>query len=230
MSHHKQKYPWIRLLNLYTGKLYEKRDVVDEIKDFAPGWVLAFGDIMCQELDGVIKAAGVEDSFVFHQVKEKLGSLRLRHNQPKNSEIDLICRRYELISRNVCLRCGRIDVPVVCAPWIRPMCEDCYIKTERVDPEKSDYAELTANSPSAIPTIMAWEEFERCDAETNTTHYKKFEVDISDSVKKIRKRWEERVSNGTHIIEESKLDSAYTLEEVMASIEEDLDKESDNDA
>ena len=40
MSEYKEKYPWLRLQNLYTGKLYETRDAVDEMKEFAPGMIL----------------------------------------------------------------------------------------------------------------------------------------------------------------------------------------------
>ena len=57
MSKYKERYPWLRLINLYTGELYKNRDAMD---DMLPGWDLAFGEIMCAELDAAIKEAGVE--------------------------------------------------------------------------------------------------------------------------------------------------------------------------
>jgi hypothetical protein len=200
MSKYKEKYPWIRLLNLYTGKLYNKRDMMDELISFAPGWAIAFGDILLEELDVAIKTANVEDSFMFRQCKEKFGTLRLYHNQPRNSEIDLMCRKFELISAFVCMRCGCLapDAKLVFAPWIRPMCFDCYCKTEHTD--GSEYDQITKESKCEIPTKMIWEEFKAVDKTTGKHIYDKFEVDISDTVEKLRKNWENRVANGTHII------------------------------
>jgi hypothetical protein len=149
---------------------------------------MAFGRIMLEELDAAIKKAAVVDSFVFRQVKEKYGSLRLHHNQPRNSEIDIICRKFEQISRFVCMRCGCLapDAKLVFSPWVRPMCFSCYCKTEHTD--GSEYDQLTKDSKTEIPTKMIWEEFKAVDSKTSEHIYDQFEVDVSDTVEKIRNR------------------------------------------
>jgi hypothetical protein len=188
--------------------------------------MMALGEIMIKELDEAIRHAHVVDSFVINQLKEKFGILQIHHNQPRHSEIDLICRKFQLLSGFTCQRCGCLapNAKLVFSPWIRCMCPDCYIKTEHISADKSDYAELTKNSKSEMPDKMIWEEFERYDEEKKEAIYKKFEVDISDTVDKISKHWEERVANGTHIVEESKMDRNYTLDEIFASLEKNLEE------
>lgn len=228
MSKYIEKYNWLRLMSPYTGKLYHSKDAADELTLY-PGWMKAFGEILFEELDAAINKAGVRNSFVVYQLKEKFGTLRLYHNQPRDSEIGLIIRKYEYLSRFVCLRCGCLTpaAKMVYAPWIRPMCSYCFSKTEHVDNDET-YAELTAESPNEIPTMMVWEEFERYDEVNNKTIYKKFELDISDTVEKIKKRWEERVTNGTHIVEHSTLDKTYTIEEMREELDNILKEDFDN--
>lgn len=227
MSEYLKKYPWSRLMNLYTGRVYRNKSAADAIPE---GWMLAFGDLMFEELDDAIKRAHVEDTFVVLQVKEKLGTLRFKHNQPHNSEIDLICKRYEMLSRYVCIRCGCLtpDSKLVFAPWIRPMCSSCFTKTEHEN-NKETYEELTADSSCEIPTVMAWEEFERYDNIKKKSVYKKFEYDISDTVAKIQEHWQERVTNGTHIVETSDMDRTYTIEEMRENIDRILKEDFDDD-
>ena len=224
MSEYINRYPWLRLKSLYTGKIYKNRDAMD---DMPYGWEMAFGEIMCKELDAAIKSAGVVDSFVFGQVKEKYGELRMYHNQPKNSDIDIVIRKYETLSRFICIRCGKPNVPLVFAPWIRPMCHECYRKTEHCSHD--DYAELTKDSKSEIPAVMEWEEYDHTDPKTKTHIYKPYKVDITDTVKKIIHHWDKRVASGTAVVEHSDYDNTYTPEEVferlkkqMKDIEEDL--------
>jgi hypothetical protein len=194
---------------------------MDEMNSFAPGWVLAFGNIMLEELDAAIKNSGVEDSFLVYQCKEKFGQLKIHHNQPKNSEIDIICKKYEFLSRYICIRCGCLtpDAKLVLSTWIRPACQSCYIKTEHVDPENNDYVELTKDSNSEIPDKMIWEEFERYDEENQKAIYKKLEVDVSSTIDKIKEHWERRVKSGDHVVEQSTLDRTYTIEEIGKELE-----------
>ena len=207
---YKEKYPWLRLMNLYTGKLHTKKCAMD---DMPYGWEMAFGEIMCEEFDEAIKRAGVEDSFYFGQVKEKFGALKLYHNQPRNSEIDILARKYEAISRYICIRCGRPNVHTVFSPWVRPMDKECYQKTEHCCVD--DYDEMTKGSKFEMPTKLIWEEYTHTDPKTKRHIYKTYNVDISDTVNKIIARWEDRVANGTHIVEHSEYDNTYTEEELF---------------
>lgn len=213
LEEYKAKYPWARLMNLYTGKVYKNKHAIEDLPE---GWRLAFGHIMFEELDAAVKRAGVENSFIFNQVKEKLGMLKIYHNQPRNSEIEMIVKKYEYLSRFICIRCGRPNVPIVFSPWIRPMDEDCYRKTEHCCHD--DYPELTKDSPSIMPRVLEWEEYVRTNPKTKKHVYEKRKLDLSETVDKIFKHWEERVQNGTHIVETSEYDNTYTPEEVWERI------------
>lgn len=213
MSKYRERYPWLRLVNLYNGELYKNRDAMD---DMLPGWDLAFGEIMCAELDAAIKEAGVEDTFVVKQLKEKFGQLRVYNNQPSNSKIALIFRKYELISAHVCVRCGKVDVPMLNAAWIRPMCEDCYTK----DADKSHEAyERIASKDCIISDELIWETYEGMNKALGVVEYKKFVMNIAETVALIRDNWQKRVESGTHIVEHSELDPPKTKEEEIERME-----------
>lgn len=125
MSIYGKKYPWLRLRNLYTGKLFGNG--YDAMDDLPEGWRKAFGSMMCEELDAVIKTADLKDTIIFDQVKEKFGSLRIYYS-PYNCEIDEIIKKYEVLSQNICIHCGKPDVPIIDTGWVRPSCRECYHK------------------------------------------------------------------------------------------------------
>ena len=56
MSEYSKKYPWLKINSLYSsdGSDYDAMDDIPE------GWRIAFGDLLCEELDAAIKKAGVE--------------------------------------------------------------------------------------------------------------------------------------------------------------------------
>lgn len=128
MSIYGKKYPWLRLRDLYSGEIDTGHDVMD---DMPGGWRKAFGSMMCEELDIVIKAAELEDEIVFEQVKEKFGELRI-YFAPYNHEVNEIIQKYEVLSQNICIHCGKPDVPMINGNWIRPSCRECYNNSRRI--------------------------------------------------------------------------------------------------
>lgn len=124
MSIYGKKYPWLRLRDLYSGEIDTEHDAMDDMPE---GWKKAFGSMMCEELDAAIKAAGLEDEFIFNQVKEKFGELRIYYS-PYNHEIHKIITKYEILSNHICIHCGKPDVPKINTGWVRPSCKDCYNK------------------------------------------------------------------------------------------------------
>ena len=67
MSEYSKKYPWLKINSLYSfdGSDYDTMDDIPE------GWRIAFGDLLCEELDSAIKKAGVEDDFEIYGVAVK---------------------------------------------------------------------------------------------------------------------------------------------------------------
>lgn len=124
MSIYGKKYPWLRLRDLYSGEIDTEHDAMDDMPE---GWKKAFGSMMCEELDIAIKAAGLEDELIFEQVKEKFGELRI-YCFPYNREVNEIIHKYETLSNNICIHCGKPDVPMINTGWIRPSCRECYNK------------------------------------------------------------------------------------------------------
>lgn len=128
MSIYGKKYPWLRLRDLYSGEIDNTCDAMDDMPE---GWKKAFGSMMCEELDTAIKAAGLEDEFIFEQVKEKFGELRIYHS-PYNRGVHEIINKYAVLSQNICIHCGKPDVPMINTNWIRPSCRECYINSNRI--------------------------------------------------------------------------------------------------
>lgn len=176
MSKYIEKYPWLRLMNLYTGKIDTQCDAMD---DMPVGWEIAFGELLCEELDNAIKKADLIDKFVVLQVKEKFGALRFVVNH-HNDEIDKIIAKYEHISRNTCIVCGKPDTPILNTTWIHPLCKECYVET----PCDETYESVVMDS-GEISVLMTYETFAKNKHTVST-------IDLSDTVKKIRDRWNAR--------------------------------------
>lgn len=186
MSKYIEKYPWLRLRNLYTGELYKNTDAYDDILG---GWQIAFGEMLLEELDAAIKKHKLEDTFIFEQVKEKFGRLVMYINTG-NQEIHDIINKYGLLSENICATCGKPDIAMLNMSYIIPMCEDCYNKmsyrhgVKRCEVEPYD---SIASQNRTMPTTMKCTRYE--DNEKIVR-----EIDISETVEAIRKVFRERTS------------------------------------
>ena len=67
-----KKYPW--LISKYEiGDEIEEYEVLDSLPD---GWLISFGDLMCEDLDEVIRRDNLTD-FRIDDAKEKYGSVRI---------------------------------------------------------------------------------------------------------------------------------------------------------
>ena len=183
MSKYREQYPWLRLENLYTGKIDEELDAMDDMPD---GWKLAFGDMFCEEMDAAIRKANLVDDFVVLQVKEKWGFLHF-YVSHHTDEINDIIRKYEILSSRICLGCGKPDVSMLNLSWISPLCEDCY--NEHIS-DTRPYSEVS-DEDNKMPDVMKYRQYSK---EFNPPGWKDFEIDISETAEKIRKRWEERTN------------------------------------
>lgn len=184
MKEYLDKYPWLRTMNLYTGKV--DNDFC-ALQDLPQGWVDAFGELLCEELDIAIKKAGFQDEFVILQAKEKYGQLRLYHS-PSNQEINDIVNKYSLLSENICCICGAVDVPMLTRlGWISPFCEDCFNKHIN---DTRKYEEVIGKNNKMADTLK----YRQYSKEFDSPGWKDFEIDISETAEKIRKRWEERAN------------------------------------
>ncbi len=175
MSEYIEKYPWLRLQSLYSGDIYSDYDAMDDMPE---GWRIAFGDLMCEELDAAIKKAGLEDEFVIYQVKEKYGRLVIyvSHETP---EIRDILDRYNILSGWICIKCGKPDVHMLRLGWIHPSCEECLSKTPCY--EYAKYDEWTYAGDGKMRNTVT---IKRCG--------KEHKIYLKDAADKIRAKWLER--------------------------------------
>ena len=110
------------------------------LDDMPPGWYLAFGIQMCEEIDAVLKKYNITDYYV-SQVKEKYGGLcwydTCTCDREGHEELHKVIRKYELLSETTCCECGK-PAHWISHGWICPYCDEC---KERIGGEYSEIKE-----------------------------------------------------------------------------------------
>ena len=134
--------------------------------------------------------------YIITQIKEKFGELRWYDaGFPADSNIDDLVEIYSYLSGNICIECGKPDVPIVQDWWISPYCENCWIDISLkkhdlnnsisaavlVKDAKESYNEL-ASANYKLPTEYKYTRFSKEDK-------KEVCIDISDKVNAIRDNW-----------------------------------------
>ena len=169
--------------NWILNKYY---NILDEMPEVPVGWCIAFGDMMVEEIDQQLKKEGedVRNNYQVFQAKEKYGELRWYDNG--SEEVHKIRDKYSIISHNVCVCCGKPDVPVHEKGWIYPICEECYYNENEYD--KLPYHEVVDEDDSVISdkyTVRIY---------TKEKGFEDIVYDISDTVKKVRENYLKRIN------------------------------------
>lgn len=95
------------------------------LDDMPDGWRTAFGEQLCQELKDALDEYNYTDEYIIVQIKEKFGGLRIYDNGiPVGCRAHDIIRKYEGISYDTCIRCGK-PATKMSLGWICPYCYDC---------------------------------------------------------------------------------------------------------
>ena len=173
-----------------------------ELDAMPDGWRKAFGEMMCEEIyDALVECGGLDD-YSIEEIKEKFGQLRW-YGYPSYKEVSEIIDKYSVLSENICIICGKPDVPMIgtLPSYISPYCKKCFTTPD--DWYKEEH-------PDKIDAWIKnhaerWEEYN--DEEDNkmydchhvTTWSKEkgeetIEYDISETANKIRAKW--RVEHG----------------------------------
>lgn len=103
------------------------------LDDMPDGWRKAFGEQMCGEITEVLKKYNYLNDYRVVQIKEKLASLRWYDNgAPEGAfeEINSIINKYECLSENTCIRCGK-PATKMSLGWIDPYCDECAKELEK---------------------------------------------------------------------------------------------------
>lgn len=182
-----EKYPWLRLRNLWTGEIDPNTNAMQEMPE---GWEIAFGDLFCEEMDAVLKEEGLVDKFVIEQIKEKFGSLRIYVSPAPSERVRAVIRKYEVLSGNICIRCGKPDVPMLNTYWISPYCKDCYSKLRSSNNEPyEDVAEKDPRMKDRITYRVYGPE------RSETLTWEEIVQNFGDTPERIRKKWETEHNN-----------------------------------
>ena len=192
------KYPFLIPRYEWNGEIIEEYDYIFTYLDDMPdGWRKAFGEMMCEEIKQELVRCNYLNKYRILQIKEKYGELRWYDNgTPIDCKVPEIIDNYSMLSQNICIICGKPDVPIINNGWISPYCKKCYITPsdwyKKEHPDKIDeWIEFHSDD---------WEEYNK--EETNkmvntyTVHTWSKEkgaeeiiYDISETANKIRTKW-----------------------------------------
>lgn len=125
-----EKYPWLEIKRWDDFDPYPE-DNDDNIYDYTwlddmpEGWRIAFGDQMCKDIQDELERVNFVDEMEILQIKEKYGGLRFyTGGVPTESKIFDIVRKYEDLSYETCIKCGK-PAEWISTGWISPYCNDC---------------------------------------------------------------------------------------------------------
>ncbi len=181
-----KKYPWLRPYNVLTGKTWKDyRYETTWADDLPRGWRKAFGDMMFEEIDKVLKKTNT--TIYIEQIKEKYGQLRFYFLG--TDKIHDIVEKYSTLSGNICIKCGKPDVPMLDTGWVSPVCQECFEHNQRINKwaPQGHYADYICGDYH-MADERRWR---RYSVEGITEHY----MDISDTANAIRIKYQERKKN-----------------------------------
>lgn len=132
-----EKYPFLKWYGdpLYMGYSEEgepnyKYTWEDEIPE---GWKIAFCPQIWDELKAILEKANYVNEFRFIQIKEKWGTLRLYYGRVPKEIFDEVLaweQKYDKLSEEICIDCGRNKATHMSLGWISFVCKECALKRD----------------------------------------------------------------------------------------------------
>jgi hypothetical protein len=158
--------------------------------------------MMCEEIKQELVRCNYLNEYRILQIKEKYGELRWYDNgTPIDCKVPEIIDNYSMLSQNICIICGKPDVPMTHNGWSSPYCKKCFTTPtdwyKKEFPNKVDewiknhiedweeYNKEENNKMADSYTVASWS---KENGEQKTTY------DISETANKIRAKW--RVEHG----------------------------------
>lgn len=135
-----EKYPWVEIKSTADYDPYPEKELADDTKynwtwldAIEPGWRLAFSEQLCKELQEELQRVDYVNEYVITDIKEKFGVLDWFSGPiPVDSKLDEIIEKYEYLSKNYCMICGKHNKWVRDDPyWIYYYCNDCKERLEK---------------------------------------------------------------------------------------------------
>lgn len=177
-----KQYPWLKIPS-YRPEHGKHRFEYTYNDDMPKGWRIAFSKMLYDEINEYLDLHPLyKKNFCIEQVKEKYGGLRM-YFFPYDEQIDRIINKYSVLSENICIVCGKPDVPMTNGGWIYPCCSECYCKNN--EETVAIYQRITEGNDNIMSNTMEWIKYK----DDKNIHCC---VDISDTAKKIRQHYYKR--------------------------------------
>ena len=110
------------------------------------GWKIAFGKQMLDELKAELKRTKFLYKYRIFSIKEKYGSLQWDDaGAPINSNVHKIISKYENMSYDYCIYCGK-PTKYITRGWITYICDECAHKTRKDGTCEIDYCDPIINN------------------------------------------------------------------------------------
>ena len=126
-----------KLLNWIDEKILDNIFILPthtELDAMPCGWRKAFGIQICKDLRKQLLKEGNLFKYRITQIKEKWGVL-CWYNESASKEVYEIIKKYEKLSRNTCIVCGK-PATKISDGWISPYCDKHFPKECEVYQEK----------------------------------------------------------------------------------------------
>ena len=162
-----------------------------ELDAMPDGWRKAFGEMMCEEIKDELVKHNCLDEYLILDIKEKFGQLRWYDNgTPIGCNVSQIIDKYSVLSENICIICGKPDVPMI-------FCKKCYSmpnfeykeshSEEEIDARiktfEEDWEEINNNRNNSMRDSYIVYKWSKENGDEEITY------DISETANKIRAKW-----------------------------------------
>ena len=198
-----KKYPFLLPKNVWTGEDLEDYDYSWTLLDEVPkGWRITIMPIFLEDLRKELIKFDYLDKYYITQIKEKYGELRWYDSgYPEGSKVEDIVEIYCYLSGNVCIKCGKPDVPMINDSWISPYCLNCWIDLAVSNASKAaipsivhdaqeSYNEL-ASKRDRLPNVYQYTRYSKDEKE-------EISINIKNKVTNIRNNWKKYLKYKGH--------------------------------
>ena len=178
-----KKYRFLKPYNVWTGKIWKGYKYETTWADDLPkGWIKAFGILMFDEINEALKKTN--GTIYIEQVKEKWGRATIYCQAPR--EVRDIIEDYSTLSENICVRCGKPDVPMIDTGWMSPVCKECFEHNQRTNKwaPSGKYEDYIVSKDPNMASERKWRQFGVGD-----NGWVDMSKDISDKANKIRAKY-----------------------------------------
>ena len=176
---------WLKLKDVET-----KGSITKKSNSYKEEWI---------DYSGMVYCVTVPNHIIYIKRNGKgvwCGNSLRWYSYPSYEEVERIIDKYSVLSENICIICGKPDVPITNSGWISPYCKKCFttpndwykkefpnevdkwIKNHLEDWE--EYNKEENNKMVDSYTVKSWSK--ECGEKTTT-------YDISETANKIRAKW-----------------------------------------